>query len=281
MTEPCCGTCDRRAVPTRNGRAFVTHVDPSEMPGARGLVLALADDELCVGQNLAWWIAVGPFLEEDLALTSISQDELGHARALYGLLGDDVDVLAYGREPHEYRSAHITELPCHDWAQTLVRHFLYDTAESVRWSALADSSWKALGAVARRALAEERSHLRHATGLLTRLLRTESGTAKLLPLFDQLAPMACELFDAADDEQGCDPALVEAGVMAHGRDAQRAEWRAIVDDALADAGYRLQWPAVDGSGSVPSGRTARRSPYFAALHAEMIEVLSIDPSATW
>ena len=73
------------------------------MDGAREMALALADDELCIGQNLAWWIAVGPFLEEDLALTSISQDELGHARALYGLRGDDIDALAYGRQPHEYR----------------------------------------------------------------------------------------------------------------------------------------------------------------------------------
>ena len=257
------------------------------MPGARELVLALADDELCIGQNLAWWIAVGPFLEEDLALTSISQDELGHARALYGLLDDDIDALAYGREPDEYRCAHITELPCHEWAQTLVRHFLYDTAESVRWSALVDSSWEALGAVARRALAEERSHLRHATGLVSRLLRTEAGAANLLPLFGQLAPMACELFDApagtqdSAGEHQCDRALVDAGVMAHRRDAQRAQWQAIVDDALANTGCRLRWPAVDGSGSAPSGRTGRRSPHFAALHAEMIEVLSIDPTATW
>ena len=48
-------------------------------------ILALADDELCVGQNHAWWIAIGPFLEEDLAFTSIAQDELGHARSLYRL----------------------------------------------------------------------------------------------------------------------------------------------------------------------------------------------------
>ena len=251
------------------------------MPGARELVLALADDELCIGQNLAWWIAVGPFLEEDLALTSISQDELGHARALYGLLDDDIDALAYGREPDEYRCAHITELPCHEWAQTLVRHFLYDTAESVRWGALVDSSWAALGAVARRALAEERSHLRHATALLGRLLRTESGMANLLPLFDQLAPMACELFDAADGDKDREPELIAAGVIARSRDAQRVEWQGTVDDALTDAGYRLRWPAVDGSGSEPSGRSGRRSPHFAGLHAEMIEVLSIDPSATW
>lgn len=253
--------------------------DPSEIPGARELVLALADDELCIGQNLGWWIAVGPFLEEDLALTSISQDELGHARALYGLLGDDIDAMAYGREPQEYLCAHITELPCHDWAETLVRHFLYDTAESVRWSALVNSSWESLGAVARRALAEERSHLRHASGLADRLLRTSEGTAHLLPLFDRLAPMGSELFDAP---AGCsDPALVAAGVMACDFSTQRAQWQKTVDDALSPAGYQPQWPASDGAATPDGGRAGRRSPHFAALHAEMVEVLSIDPTARW
>ena len=71
-------------------------MQPSD--AARELVLAFADDELCVGQNHAWWIAIGPFLEEDLAFTSIAQDELGHARSLYGLITDDVDDLAYGRK---------------------------------------------------------------------------------------------------------------------------------------------------------------------------------------
>ena len=254
-------------------------VDTAGARDAHQLVLALADDELCVGQNLAWWIAVGPFLEEDLALTSISQDELGHARALYGLLGDDIDTLAYGRQPHEYRSAHLTELPCRDWGETLVRHFLYDTAESVRWEAFADSSWEALGAVARRALAEERSHLRHASGLLSRLLRTESGCSQLLPLFDQFAPMACELFDVPPG-CSCDD-LVAAGVMARPLSDQRAQWQAAVDDALAQVGYRPQWPEHSGATPPASGRAGERSPHFAALHAEMVEVLSIDPSAIW
>lgn len=264
----------------------MTDSEFTDVRGARGLVLAFADDELCIGQNLAWWIAVGPFLEEDLALTSISQDELGHARALYGLLSDDLDAMAYGREPHEYRSAHITERPCHEWGETLVRHFLYDTAESVRWEALAGSSWTALGAVARRALAEERSHLRHAQRLVARLLRTREGAARLLPLFDQLAPMACELFDAPAGDHDSDADLVTAGVMAADRAAQRTRWQASVDQALTAADCSVAWPASFGADAlalVPaaSGRAGVRSAHFAALHAEMIEVLAIDPTAVW
>ena len=96
---------------------------PSEE--ARKLVLSFADDELCVGQNHSWWIAIGPFLEEDLAFTSIAQDELGHARALYSLLTDDIDHLAYGRNHSEYRSAHIAEFLCHDWSSALVLSLIH------------------------------------------------------------------------------------------------------------------------------------------------------------
>ena len=64
--------------------------------GAREYLLALADDEHMMGSHLAWWIGIAPFLEEDLSLCSIAQDELGHAIAVYELLVDDVDHFALG-----------------------------------------------------------------------------------------------------------------------------------------------------------------------------------------
>src|SRR3954464_2588671 len=90
----------------------------------RETVLALADDEICMGHWYASWIGLAPFLEEDLAATSIGQDELGHARALYALLasghdGDDVrlDALVYGRAPEAYRCAWLVEDPCPTWEE--------------------------------------------------------------------------------------------------------------------------------------------------------------------
>jgi peptide/nickel transport system substrate-binding protein len=49
------------------------------------LVLALADDELVLGHRHAEWTGWAPYLEEDLAFSSIAQDEMAHARALYEL----------------------------------------------------------------------------------------------------------------------------------------------------------------------------------------------------
>lgn len=261
-------------------------------------VLALADDELCVGQNLAWWIAVGPFLEEDLALVSIAQDELGHARALYELLVPlggyrSVDELAYGRTPADYRCAHLAELPCHSWDEALVRHTLYDFAERQRWMAFAESDWADLAAVARRALVEERSHIHHATSLCLRLLGSDAGRGRLAELFNRMAPMADGLFDPpsplrgplaqpgppdqpASPDQPVPPDQPTSGVSL---ETQRANWRQDVDALLGAGGIAIDWP--NPRDAAEPGRGGIRSEHFAALHHEMVEVLEIDPQARW
>ena len=112
------------------------------------LLLALADDELIIGHRHSEWTGWAPHIEEDLAFSSIAQDEMAHARLLYelagGLVGRDVDSLALGRPANEYRSAVLCERPNRDWGFTIARQYLYDTADAVRIEALADSSWREL-----------------------------------------------------------------------------------------------------------------------------------------
>ena len=82
--------------------------NPSTAPAPR-LLLTLADDEFVLGFWDSEWTGIAPMLEEDVAMTSVSQDEIGHARAWYELLAaltdDDADRIAYGREPADYRHA--------------------------------------------------------------------------------------------------------------------------------------------------------------------------------
>src|SRR5204863_493549 len=97
------------------------------------LLLALADDELVLGHRHAEWTGWAPHIEEDLAFSSIAQDEMAHARLLYelagGLTGRDVDALALGRSANEYRNAVLCERPNGDWGFTIARQYLYDTAD--------------------------------------------------------------------------------------------------------------------------------------------------------
>jgi len=49
------------------------------------LLLEIADDELILGWRDSEWTGIAPLLEEDVAFSSIAQNEIGHARALYEL----------------------------------------------------------------------------------------------------------------------------------------------------------------------------------------------------
>ena len=106
-------------------------------------LLEVADDELILGWRDSEWTGIAPFLEEDVALSSIAQNEIGHARALYELaaaeLGTTADALAFDRSPAEYRCAPLVELRLvPDWARTIARRVLYEAADELRLAALKD-----------------------------------------------------------------------------------------------------------------------------------------------
>jgi ring-1,2-phenylacetyl-CoA epoxidase subunit PaaC len=129
-------------------------------------LLALADDELILGWRNSEWTGIAPFLEEDVAFSSIAQTEIGHARAWYELaakeLGTDADSLVFDREPEEYESAPFVELRLvPDWARTIARHWLYETADALRIEALKDGEGE-VAALAEKIDREEAYHRMHA-----------------------------------------------------------------------------------------------------------------------
>jgi ring-1,2-phenylacetyl-CoA epoxidase subunit PaaC len=100
------------------------------------LLLGLADDELIIGWRDSEWTGIAPMLEEDVAFSSIAQNEIGHARAVYELLSDDPDALAFDRAPSEYRCAPLVQLHLLEWAHTIARRWLYEVADEIRITAL-------------------------------------------------------------------------------------------------------------------------------------------------
>ncbi len=100
------------------------------------LLLGLADDELVIGWRDSEWTGIAPMLEEDVAFSSIAQNEIGHARAVYELLTDDADALAFDRALEDYRCAPLVELRLLDWAHTIARRWLYEVADEIRITAL-------------------------------------------------------------------------------------------------------------------------------------------------
>jgi ring-1,2-phenylacetyl-CoA epoxidase subunit PaaC len=129
-------------------------------------LLRLADDELILGWRNSEWTGIAPFLEEDVAFSSIAQTEIGHARAWYELaakqLDTDADSLAFDRDPSEYESAPFVELRLvPDWARTIARHWLYEMADAIRIEALKGAGGE-IGALAEKIDREETYHRMHA-----------------------------------------------------------------------------------------------------------------------
>jgi ring-1,2-phenylacetyl-CoA epoxidase subunit PaaC len=128
-------------------------------------LLGLADDELIVGWHESEWTGIAPLLEEDVAFSSIAQNEIGHARALYELLAGpdgDADALAFDRKPDDYRCAPLVELHLLDWAHTIARRWLYEVADEIRLAALKDDPDPAVAGLAAKIDREEAYHRMHA-----------------------------------------------------------------------------------------------------------------------
>ena len=168
-------------------------------PSRAETLLPLADDELIVGWRNSEWTGIAPFLEEDVAFSSIAQNEIGHARALYEIvaeeLGTTADELAYDRAPGEYRCAPLVELRRMDWAATIARHVLYETADAIRIEALARSKDAVVAGIAARIDREEVYHRMHAEMWLGRLRAAEDGRARLDAALDELWPSGLGVLD--------------------------------------------------------------------------------------
>jgi ring-1,2-phenylacetyl-CoA epoxidase subunit PaaC len=148
-------------------------------------LLAIADDELVLGWRNSEWTGIAPVLEEDVAFSSIAQNEIGHARALYQLLSDDADALAFDREPVEYRCSPLVELRfVPDWARTIARHVLYEAADELRIERLKSSADASVAGLAAKIDREELYHRLHAQMWADRLRdepRYREALAELWP----------------------------------------------------------------------------------------------------
>ena len=169
-------------------------------------LLRIADDELVLGWRNSEWTGIAPFLEEDVAFSSIAQNEIGHARALYEIVGrtdgSDADAVAFDRAPGEYHAAPLVQLQLvPDWAATIARHYLYETADAIRVAALAEGGDEELAGLARKIQREEAYHLMHAR-MWDERLRGEPAYSEAL---ERLWPYALGVL-----EEELRPALAEA-----------------------------------------------------------------------
>ncbi len=203
-------------------RFDVSGLEPQTRDALVELLYTLADDEFVLGFCDSEWTGIAPMLEEDVAFSSLSQDEIGHARLWYEMLAqltdDTADHIAYGRQPHEYHHATLVDHPRTDWAFTIARRWLYETADSVRLAALANASWQPLADVVAKVRREERYHLMHMDVWLRRLAEGgDEPRSRLEAALERLVPDAPSVLTTLDEEE----TLTNARILSRPHDGPR------------------------------------------------------------
>lgn len=241
------------------------------------LLRSMADDEFVIGFSDSEWTGIAPLLEEDIAMSSLAQDELGHAAALYALLGEllgqDPDALAYDRAPEAYRHCRLLDHARGDWAMTIARRYLYDSADAVRLDALAGGSWTPLADLVGKLVREERYHRMHAGAWLERLAR-DGGEARtrLLLALRTLQYDAATVFTPLPDEA----ALIDAGILAAPMAELEARWRRAIGPTFAGLDLPMPPPARQPDrGRLDHGRA------FRWLWEEFTTVRRSEPGVAW
>jgi ring-1,2-phenylacetyl-CoA epoxidase subunit PaaC len=242
------------------------------------LLLTMADDEFVSGFTDSEWTGIAPLLEEDVAISSISQDELGHARALYQLLaavlddGRDEDALAYDREPAEYRHARLLDHERGDWADTIARRFLYELADEARLASIG-AGYPPLADLVEKLRREERYHRMHLVAWIDRLARGgEEPRNRLEAALAELGEDASTVFTALEGEA----ALLEAGILTRSLAEAEAAWRADLSTVLVPLGLPVP-PKADARAD---GRRDH-SDSFRWLWGEFTSVRRSEDGATW
>ena len=236
----------------------------------------LADDELILGHRLSEWTGHAPILEEDIALSNMALDELGHARFWYELRqeldGSTPDELIFFREAGQYRNSQLVELPRGDWAFTMLRQYLFDSYEYLLLEMLRESDYRPLAERAAKAYKEELYHVRHAHLWVERLaLGTAESAARMATALAALWPYAGQLFVAG----GGEAQLVKAGLVPS-RSALQARWLELVLPHLAEIGLTPAGPLT-----LPEWDRGQHSKHLAELLGEMQKVARWEPAGDW
>ncbi|MDI3269989.1 MAG: phenylacetate-CoA oxygenase subunit PaaC [Bacillota bacterium] len=248
----------------------------------REILLSTADDELILGHRDSEWTAFAPFIEEDIAISSLAQDEIAHAsvylQLLHDLTGEDPDRLAFLREPEERRNAWLLERPKGDWAYTVVRHVAYDLFDDIRLRHLARSSFRPLAEVVERLQREESYHLAHGRLWLERLAQGKGEARQRLE--KALSAVLEDVPGLFEEGAGVEEAVAQGLLPTRPRQWWE-EWREAWGGLLIPLGLGAWVPEELSLPAAPGGRQGRHTDQLEELLGALSEVYRSDPAAAW
>lgn len=243
------------------------------------LLYKMADDLLIIGHRNSEWTGLGPILEEDISFSSMAQDKLGQANALYQILHEmgeaAPDTIAFNRQATNFYNCQFVELPNGEYDFSTARHFLYDHADQLRFEALAQSSFVPLAKLSKKIKGELKYHVFHANTWFIKLASaTEVSKARMQSALNESWNYALGIFEEGPFEKQ----LQSDGIFV-GENSLKTKWLETIVPLIEKSGLKLpaqnQWQPVYG------GRKGYHTEHLEPLVTEMGEVFRLDPIAEW
>jgi ring-1,2-phenylacetyl-CoA epoxidase subunit PaaC len=261
-------------------------------------ILHLADSALILGQRNAEWCGLGPVLEQDIAITNISLDLIGQARNFYQYaaqlinefqtsqsfkapsphgegVGGEVseDKLAYLRGEREFKNCLLAELPNGDWAQTILRQFLFSAWQYLLYTDLQTSRDGQIAAIAGKSLKEVTYHLRWSSEWVIRLGDgTDESHNRIQHAIEKLWMYTGELFMPVDYELYCakEGIGVDVGLL-------KSTWAQRVKEVFKEANLTYPEKIFQQTG----GKEGKHTEHLGFILAEMQYIQRSYPNCAW
>ncbi len=243
------------------------------------LLYKMADDLLILGHRNSEWTGMGPLLEEDIAFSSMAQDKIGQSLALFTMLQDlgeqSPDIVAFTRNANQFHNCILVELPNREYDFSLIRHFMFDTADALRWEMLTQSTYEPLALLAKKIKGELRYHTLHANTWVKQLgSATEESISRLQTSLDEIAPYALAIFEQSPFENE----IIAAGIFS-GEKTLMETWKSSVTEIISQTALQVpDWKVIT---PIFGGRIGKHSEHLQPMLDEMSEVFRIDPTAEW
>ncbi|HRE24442.1 MAG TPA: phenylacetate-CoA oxygenase subunit PaaC [Bacteroidia bacterium] len=241
--------------------------------------LRLADSNMIHGQRLAEWCSRGPFLEEDIALSNMSLDMIGQAEMLYEYASTQseaehsADDLAFRRSEREYFNCLLVEQENGDFAQTMMKVFLYSAFAKQLYESLLNSNNETLSGFAAKAIKEVKYHLRHSSEWLIRFGNgTDESKRRVQQAVTNLWRFTQDMFEMND----ADAALVDSGIS-FTTETLSAKWQLNVNEIFAAANINIPEP----NNTITGGYNGIHTEHLGVMLCEMQYLQRAYPDAKW
>ena len=241
--------------------------------------IQLADDVMILGHRVSEWTGHGPVLEQDIALTNISLDLIGKARNLYQYAakqednGKTEDDYPYKRDAREWTNALLVEQKNGDFAQTIVRQFLFDCYHFYHLKALSKSTDEQMAYIGAKSVKEAKYHLQYSAEWMVRLGDgTEESHSRMQQALEDKIHYFEELFIPTETETR----LLKIGI-APDLSLIREKAYAKLNTVLQESTLSLPEDIFPQQG----GRKGNHTEYLGFILAELQYMQKSYPNLTW